>query len=986
MIHPRNQPAGPNTPAAEMSRLLPGANPFMRERGADSPSPMAEENTTPSTRLPSLTPSFSPWEWINGVPPGLSPEEKRRHIEMLDAQKALYPPLTSPPPKTARAAEQKREGSAAVLIRRRRRGVVTQVGECGDVVGGSSGSREREGLASVGVRDDAALGEEQGSEVYKRSPRNEEARLDIMRPAVSFVSDFDVDTYDKMHGSRMAGQDTFLTEPKEENPHSSRATDAAIRSKPLSSSIERSITTSDDGRSLRDEIHRQDSMVSAVASEAMFNPATIENFAKRGHCGKSRPPNTPRSCQTRNESCAKDRPLGYVYGLRNATPEPRYEAEDHSRTDTLTSAVSSLAMFNRDTYEDRETGSRRNYRQHESSQTGRRRNESSPQDRSEDFIYGMIRPPPADPAENPNRHYSIASEVFFGEMINRTKRQDEGRVERQLSQAKDRQRETKARVRSNQGINIHQARQQVKDDFPQPEQSPPRRQIDSFYGVSKDDRVGSILQDNFTNVNSAVPRLVTPDSDTDTQSKKGQAQNSPQQSRFAYKHPYGTSTTRILSPTTTTQRSKSKGKSSEQRKEEDSLSVALEKLGKAVRGRDEPLTRPGSWLANPYFQPPPVWNKPVDVEAVLGFRTPHRIDEETAAEEPTIAKAVVLEAPVVDYGPCASSERIIPSLEEHPLDLCDCYSERSSNYEYTPSTPLKRVVRSHRDRSSSSSRRHYRKSVHQPMEEIEEDGSEDEKTVYIGLEVDPTEISPSLLPPSIVLHTPDKSTADEPMFSPRHSLNTTRLLRPIPSQHRPIPHRQFRPQGEDILSTPEKKSFWNSGIFCFQENDLHSSLDYFRQIGRDFPPGSDRIPNSALLFANTGLIHAHLGDYKVASKFFAKACFNEPRTSLFWFLLGCMVWELGSWGHAKLYFDAGWYTFPDGVVEVDYAGRGLDFLLEKRAVWRNGHVALYGMRRAAEGIVIPEDYRNIGVDRMPGGKMFLSGSGQSLTELQRQTR
>jgi hypothetical protein len=176
----------------------------------------------------------------------------------------------------------------------------------------------------------------------------------------------------------------------------------------------------------------------------------------------------------------------------------------------------------------------------------------------------------------------------------------------------------------------------------------------------------------------------------------------------------------------------------------------------------------------------------------------------------------------------------------------------------------------------------------------------------------------------------------------------------------------------DILSTPAMQDLWSHAMLLFDTYELEASLQQFRRIRLRIPPSihSVDIPNSALLWANNGLIRFHLGDNYRASKDLRKACVAEPHSSIFWFLLGTIMWELDLWRRAFLHFNTALAVFPAGVDILDYRERGLDLCLDRAVCKWNGMMAWYWIRWKKSGNEVPEEIRWCGIVRCPGGKLF----------------
>jgi hypothetical protein len=176
----------------------------------------------------------------------------------------------------------------------------------------------------------------------------------------------------------------------------------------------------------------------------------------------------------------------------------------------------------------------------------------------------------------------------------------------------------------------------------------------------------------------------------------------------------------------------------------------------------------------------------------------------------------------------------------------------------------------------------------------------------------------------------------------------------------------------NILATQEYQNLWSHAILLANAYELEESLQAFRRMRQRM--GSNihtaNIPNSALLWANNGLLRAHLGDYFRASKDLRKACMQEPYSPIFWFLLGCIMWELDLWRRAFLHFTTAMAGFPEGVEVLDYRERGLNFLLNRAAVIWNVQLSWYWIQWKRFGTELPEEIRWCGIVRLPGGRLF----------------
>jgi hypothetical protein len=176
----------------------------------------------------------------------------------------------------------------------------------------------------------------------------------------------------------------------------------------------------------------------------------------------------------------------------------------------------------------------------------------------------------------------------------------------------------------------------------------------------------------------------------------------------------------------------------------------------------------------------------------------------------------------------------------------------------------------------------------------------------------------------------------------------------------------------NILSTPPMQDLWSHAMLLFNTYELETALQQFRRLRLLIPPSihSDGIPNSALLWANNGLIRYHLGDYYRASQDLRKACVTEPHSSIFWFLLGTMMWELDLWRRAFLHFNTAFAVFPVGVETLDYRERGLDFCLHREICRWNRMIAWYWFQWKKYGTELPEQLGFHAIVRCPGGKLF----------------
>ncbi|KAF2424420.1 hypothetical protein EJ08DRAFT_415696 [Tothia fuscella] len=269
-----------------------------------------------------------------------------------------------------------------------------------------------------------------------------------------------------------------------------------------------------------------------------------------------------------------------------------------------------------------------------------------------------------------------------------------------------------------------------------------------------------------------------------------------------------------------------------------------------------------------------------------------------------------------------------------------------------------------------------------------DNGDDDERTIFVGLGSDVSapimhsHPNPALNAPS----EPEKQSSTIPphRIKPRvpNSLSRTQEQRSSPispnclgpsSPTSPsLSSRRFE-HHTDLAFAPYITYIWDNATLLFTSHSLHSALQEFDHLGHaHFIPPIEQHANSALLLANIGLIQAQLGDYQIATQWFAKACKTEPQTSLFWYLLGWACSELEQWARAKLYFDAGWWTFPQDVLWINYQGRGMNLSLSKEVVLWSSRVAVGWRISQLDRKPVSKRYLSRGVQKMPEDVVFAS--------------
>ena len=172
------------------------------------------------------------------------------------------------------------------------------------------------------------------------------------------------------------------------------------------------------------------------------------------------------------------------------------------------------------------------------------------------------------------------------------------------------------------------------------------------------------------------------------------------------------------------------------------------------------------------------------------------------------------------------------------------------------------------------------------------------------------------------------------------------------------------------------KDLWEHATLLLDNFHYTQAIKSFRRLLRQY---SGTTTVKALLWANIGIIHAHLGDYHIAHKAICRAAKLEPSCSVLWYYLGCVSWELQDYGQAKLYFEACESTIDKGIENIDYRDVGFhgdpnlfpdyEFILNRTELRWNGQQCFFWSQHKKHGAPLPYGHP-YGINWVPGGHIF----------------
>jgi len=169
---------------------------------------------------------------------------------------------------------------------------------------------------------------------------------------------------------------------------------------------------------------------------------------------------------------------------------------------------------------------------------------------------------------------------------------------------------------------------------------------------------------------------------------------------------------------------------------------------------------------------------------------------------------------------------------------------------------------------------------------------------------------------------------------------------------------------------------WDHAALLFDNFSFGAANRVFKRILKQFQASAT---TKAKLWANVGIIHAHLAEYDLARHALAKAVKLEPPCSVIWYCLGCVSYELEDYRRAKKFFEACEYTFVPGTEDVDYTElrfqgdvdrfKDYRFVLNRTQLKWNTQQCLFGYQNENHDESLPQD-RSCGIHRIPGGYIF----------------
>ena len=178
------------------------------------------------------------------------------------------------------------------------------------------------------------------------------------------------------------------------------------------------------------------------------------------------------------------------------------------------------------------------------------------------------------------------------------------------------------------------------------------------------------------------------------------------------------------------------------------------------------------------------------------------------------------------------------------------------------------------------------------------------------------------------------------------------------------------------LDADQLHDLWDHAALLFDNFSFCAANRVFKRLLKQ-PPSS--VATKAKLWANVGLIHAHLAEYDLARHALAKAAKLEPSCSVIWYCLGCVSYELEDYRRANKFFKACEYTFAPGTEDVDYSELGFQgdtdrfreyrFVLNRTQLKWNAQQCSFRYQNENHGESLPQGW-SCGINRIPGGYIF----------------
>jgi tetratricopeptide (TPR) repeat protein len=194
--------------------------------------------------------------------------------------------------------------------------------------------------------------------------------------------------------------------------------------------------------------------------------------------------------------------------------------------------------------------------------------------------------------------------------------------------------------------------------------------------------------------------------------------------------------------------------------------------------------------------------------------------------------------------------------------------------------------------------------------------------------------------------------------------------RPISSPGNAPPPVRVSVDGEEL------NDLWEHATLLLDNFDFSGANKTFKSLLKQ----SSRTDTAkARLWANVGIVHAHLGENHLAHHALAKAAKLEPSCSVIWYYLGCVNYELQDYRRAKRFFEACENTIAPGIEYVDYSEMGFHgdsalfkefkFVLNRTELRWNGQQCFFWYQHKKHGAPLPYE-RAYGINRVPGGHHF----------------
>lgn len=184
------------------------------------------------------------------------------------------------------------------------------------------------------------------------------------------------------------------------------------------------------------------------------------------------------------------------------------------------------------------------------------------------------------------------------------------------------------------------------------------------------------------------------------------------------------------------------------------------------------------------------------------------------------------------------------------------------------------------------------------------------------------------------------------------------------------------PPARVSLDLEELNDLWEHATLLLDNFDYTGANKAFKRLLKQSPATTTA---KAQLWGDVGIVHAHLGEYHLAHQALAKAAKLDPSSSVIWYYLGCVNYELEDYRRAKRFFEACENTFDEGIEYIDYSEVGFHgdpglfkeylFVLNRTELRWNGQQCFFWYQNKKHGVSLPYE-RAYGINRVPGGYIF----------------